>query len=300
MVSHGEDVRRVPVAILKVAVHPLATETVAGWSSFPERIELHVKRLPHWLLDALGPTDAVHAVFEQQDSGCVSFGVTQAGTRFFVKTATTAKARAGLDRASALHGAVRHPTIVRPVSKFCSQHGMALVYPWVEGQLLYAPQDDRCSRDSAPRRFRELPVSQVCEALDDLFDAHRALAARGFVSSDFYDGSMMYDFDRRKLWLIDLDEYRDRPFTLLDGRAPGSTRFMAPEEYTSGATIDERTTVHHLARAASVLLDEGDDTGIFRGSREQEHVALEGQASDPTARYQSVSAFTRAWRDASR
>lgn len=43
----------------------------------------------------------------------------------------------------------------------------------------------------------------------------------------------------------------------------GSTHFMAPEEFTLGASSDERTTVLNLGRTAFVFLGE---PGAFRGS----------------------------------
>ena len=40
------------------------------------------------------------------------------------------------------------------------------------------------------------------------------------------------------------------------GRMSGSTRFMAPEEFQKGRTIDDRTTVFALGRTMSIFLGE--------------------------------------------
>ena len=58
------------------------------------------------------------AVFDQQDSGCVSYGIESAGRRLFVKTATTPAAHESLGRAITFHRLVRHPSIVD--SKRCA------------------------------------------------------------------------------------------------------------------------------------------------------------------------------------
>jgi hypothetical protein len=60
-------------------------------------------------------------------------------------------------------------------------------------------------------------------------------------------------FAARAIHLVDLDGYRP-PYTLDRERQFGSSRFMAPEEWQRGATIDERTTVYTLGRAAFVFL----------------------------------------------
>jgi serine/threonine-protein kinase len=77
------------------------------------------------------------------------------------------------------------------------------------------------------------------------------------VAVDFYDGCLIYDFARRTIRLCDLDSYRPGPYVLDRDRQYGSTRFMAPEEFAKGATVDERSTVFTLGRAAFVLLSRG-------------------------------------------
>lgn len=254
--------------------------------------------LPDWIEDALGPVEAVHAVFDEQDSGNLSWGITTARRRWFVKLATTPYALDGLIRAATLHNTVIHPAVLPVHEVLRSVHGTALVYPWIDGRLLYAPEKKRRKKRSAPGRFRELPVARILDVLDAVFDAHCAIAASGFVSSDFYDGSLIYDFEAHAVALIDLDEYRRGPFELAADRALGSSRFMAPEEWRRGATIDQRTTVFHLARLASILLDEGDNTGLFRGPEALHAVALNGQQPDPADRHPTVQGFTDAWRAA--
>ena len=173
--------------------------------------------LPEWVEDTLGRIDEVHAVFDQQDSGNLGFGLTQGRHRWFVKVATTARAAEGLRRAAVLHNNVQHPAIVEVERVLLSTWGSALVFPWVDGRSLYAPANKRGRRRSAPGRFRELPVERVLAALDAIFDAHCAIEAAGFVSSDFYDGCLIYDFDAHRMHLIDLDEYRPGPFVLEEG-----------------------------------------------------------------------------------
>jgi serine/threonine-protein kinase len=247
-----------------------------------------------------GASGVVFATFGQQDSGCTSFGVEVEGRRLFVKVAHEEAGVASLRRAVALHHDVRHPAIVPLLGQVEVPAGLALVMPWVEGEVLYgAPWGGSVARadPTGPHaRFRRLPTPDVLRAVARIFDAHTVVADHGYVAVDLYDGCFLYDFDRREVHLCDLDEYRPGPFVLAEDRLPGSLRFMAPEERRRGATIDERTTVHALGRTALVLLDEEDLSGRFRASYEALAVAQRASHPEPDERYQTVAELVEAWR----
>jgi hypothetical protein len=255
-----------------------------------------VTSLPEWIAEAIGSVSEVETLPES-DSGNITFAVTSQRVRWFVKWATTPRAVDGLRRAVTVHALVQHLGILPLESALRSVEGTALLFPWFSGLSLYAPAPKRARAKSTPGRFRALPIEERLAAVDRIYDAHVALAAAGFVSSDFYDGSILYDFDRHEVALIDLDEYRAGPY-LTTELAYGSKRFMAPEEQSVGGTIDQRTTVFHLARLASIVFDEGDDTGVWRGPPKVHEIALRGQAKDPGDRFADVATFAAAWRAA--
>jgi serine/threonine-protein kinase len=113
------------------------------------------------------------------------------------------------------------------------------------------------------------------------------LEQRGWIASDFYDGSMIYDFARRRMSVVDLDSYRDAPFTNDMGRMFGSTRFMAPEEFALGARIDERTTVFTMGRTVAQFLSLGTETVTRLIARACD--------PDPGGRFQTMPEFYDAW-----
>jgi serine/threonine-protein kinase len=228
----------------------------------------------------------VFAVFDQQDSGCVSYGVRIGDERLFVKTPTTPAAVLSLRSAVRFHAAVRHPAINPVLQVVPFDVGPVLVMPWLDAALLRGP--------GGWSRFRALPVRSVEAAVESLLSAHRAVAAAGFVEVDLYAGSLMYDFDRHALQLIDLDDYRPGPFTA-EERLPGSTRFMAPEQWGGGTTIDERSTVFVLGRAIRLMLDARDDESAWRGTDEQLAVVRRATAPGPDDRYPTVAALQEAW-----
>ncbi|MFD2077603.1 serine/threonine protein kinase [Actinopolymorpha cephalotaxi] len=239
---------------------------------------------------------------DTQDSGNVSYGVAAGGRRYFVKTAgdpgdTTPYLDFG-GRTALLHNAawlaesVQHPLLPAFHGLIESPGGPLLVYDWRDGDHLGTPSARRNDPGTAFQRFRALPAEEVLAALDGLLDLHRMLDAAGWVAGDFYDGALLYDFGRRQLTVVDLDSYRLGPYRNDMGRMFGSTRFMAPEEFSFGAPIDGRTTAYVMARTVLVLLADGSlDRGAFRGPDAVYAVVQEAV----TARYTCYSAFHRAW-----
>ncbi len=230
------------------------------------------------------------AMFDQQDSGCVSFGIEVAGRSWFVKSAITRDAAASLANAVEVHERCRHRAIVSPVRVF-KEPKLTLVYPWRHGTVLNHATIAGSDR-GALERFRHLPVDVIERAVGVVLDAHVEIAACGLVAVDFYDGCLLHDFDNDEIWLIDLDDYRPGPFVVDADRLPGSTSYMAPEEFARGAVIDERTTVFNLGRMLHHLLTSDDG---WRGTIQQRSVVEVATAMDPVQRHSSVAALFDEW-----
>lgn len=272
-----------------------------------ERIE----QAPDTYLNAVG---CIFAVFGErtQDSGNISYGVRIGCERYFVKTAGRTDAplpSPGSLRHSERVSLLRNATLLR---RSCGHHSMPilhrviespdgplLVYQWVDGELVRATGAARNDPQSAFQRFRRLPAPEIVRALDVVYELHHELARSRWIAVDFYDGCTIYDFERRQLHLVDLDHYRDTPFTNEMGRMFGSSRFMAPEEFELGATIDERTTVFTMGRTAAVLLSDGTLERLpFLGSDAQYEVILRACRDDRDQRFASMAAFYAAWQEA--
>lgn len=244
------------------------------------------------------------AAYLRQDSGCRSYAVEQSGERWFVKQAVTARGCAALERAEALHAKVCHPALPTLCNTFEAADGRVHVYDWVPSEVLYdyvnhPGEAGRANPRSVHARFRALPAERIIHTLNIIYDAHLVIADAGFVAVDFYDGCILYDFEAHRTWLCDLDEYRPGPFILEDERLPGSTRFMAPEEFRRGATIDQRTTVYALARASVIPLGDGNvDSPAWRGGSRLRDVVRMATAEDPAERHPTIRAFVSAWREA--
>lgn len=269
-----------------------------------ERIE----QTPDVYLNAVG---SVFAVFDErsQDSGNISYGVQTTQGRYFVKTAghpgNPTPFMSHSERISLLRNAVRlrrscdHHALPPLHQVIESPTGPLLVYQWADGELIRTDAAMRDDPRSTFQRFRRLPSHEIIRVLDLVYALHYQLAQLGWIAVDFYDGCMIYNFDRQELHIVDLDNYCEAPFVNEMGRMFGSSRFMAPEEFERGARIDERTTVFTMGRTAAVLLSDGTlERQPFRGNDALYEVVRRACRDDREERYDSVAAFFAAWMDA--
>jgi serine/threonine-protein kinase len=257
----------------------------------------------------LAQVGTIFRAFRAQDSGCVAYGVAAEGRQWFVKHSRVARGIASLRRAAHINSVAQHPALPHLHNVITTPDGLALVYDWVPGLVLRdvtplsaaerrasTPAERRTHPDSTLARFLALPTAQILAALDTIYEAHLLLADLGFIAVDFYDGCILYDFAAQRVYLGDLDEYRPGPFVLEEERLPGSSRYMAPEEFRRGATMDQVTNVFALGRAACELLGDGTHAPEgWRGTEALRLVAVRATAPRREERYPSVCAFVQAW-----
>ena len=244
----------------------------------------------------------VFTVFDErsQDSGHISYGVDTGAARLFVKTSGGPQRSPGglsqaqradvLRRAASVHG-LDHPALITLHELIETSDGVAMVHDWFDGELLRAPRELRQDPAQAHNRFKRLPTDLIVAALDRVVDLHVLLEESGWVLGDFYDGCLMYDFDTGEIRVMDFECYQRGPYRNDRGRLPGSTRFMAPEEFRRGALIDSRTTVFNLARMIEIFyLSEHPDSQVSS-------VVARATAPEPGDRPATAAQLQRLWRD---
>jgi serine/threonine-protein kinase len=113
---------------------------------------------------------------------------------------------------------------------------------------------------------------------------------------------MMYDFDKGKTVICDVEFYAKTPYENTMGRMWGSSRFMSPEEFTLGAAIDEITNVYTMGTTAFALF--GDENKRDRNikdwqlSKELFDVATKAVSDERGNRQQSLEQFITEWKAA--
>ncbi|MFC9707438.1 serine/threonine protein kinase [Paenibacillus sp. NPDC056933] len=259
----------------------------------------------------------VFCVFDQQDSGNLSFGVLgQDGERYFVKYAgartihanssgSPSQAIDNLKSSVSIYEDLAHDTLIHLKDHFATEHGYVCVLDWVEGECLHSHWDyPPPAKYEDPRspyyRFRQLSVKTRIRAMEQILDFHIEVQQRGYVAVDFYDGSLIYDFDKQTMKICDIDLYRKGSFMNTMGRMWGSSRFMSPEEFELGAPMDGVTNVFNMGAMAFSLLGGELDRSYARWDAGEAlyQVVVRAVNPDRTQRYESVTELSDAWKKA--
>jgi serine/threonine-protein kinase len=246
-------------------------------------------------------------VFKVFDEQCmnVCFGVQNNGRRLFVKFAgakpinfphcadlirDTSTAVNILRNATQTYQDLRHPSLINFLYSEEIGGGYAAVFDWTDAATI----EPLNSPDY--RRFMEMPPDKKLRAFTEILSFHAHAAAKGYVALDFYDGSILYDYDVEKVVICDIDLYQKSPY-VGDLGLWGSTRYVSPEECATGAVMDEITTVYTMGATAFSLFAEGDRAlGSWQLSKSSYDAALKAVSDDRHARQQSLYQFINEWR----
>lgn len=241
----------------------------------------------------------VFKIYDDQDSGNICFGCEKEGEKYFIKFAgaptdrgagTPAEAIERLKAAAPVYRELRHPNLIELVEEKEVGGGYAMVFKWAEGDCMGRMYP------AAHRRFMQLPVEDRLNVFRDILSFFEYAASRNFVAIDFYDGSILYDFDRGKTTICDIDFFMRQPCKNEMGRMWGSSLFQSPEEYRWGAVLDEITNVYTLGATAFALFGEYDRTPD-KWQLDEKLFAIASKAvnDDRTARHRSVGQFREEW-----
>lgn len=251
--------------------------------------------------DFLSRYGRVFKVFDDQDSGNICFGIEGESGRLFVKFAGAPTARYdgspqdAIDRLKAtlpIYQEIRHRNLIHLLSAEEIGDGFAMVFDWAEGECMGRMYDE------SHARFMRLPVNEKLRVFGDIIDFMQHVARSGYVAIDFYDGSIMYDIAEKRTTVCDIDFFRKAPAVNDMGRMWGSDRFMSPEEYELGASLDEITNVFTLGQMAFSLFTDSDrSSSAWPLSEKSYHVLLKAIAPERPNRFASIDDFGRAWND---
>lgn len=203
----------------------------------------------------------VFKVFDDQDSGNICFGVQNGDKKYFIKFAGAATEQYegmtddAIDRLKTclpVYKKLVHPSLIRFIKSEEIGGGLAAIFEW---------RDAECMGRMYPlsrQKFLEMPLETKIQVFEDVLNFHAHVHEKHYVAIDFYDGSIMYDFNNHKTVICDIDFYVQKPYINRIGRMWGSSRFMSPEEFTLGAEIDEVTNVYTMGATAFALFADYD------------------------------------------
>ena len=241
----------------------------------------------------------VFKVFDDQDSGNICFGTEKDGKRYFIKFAgapteqyngALKDAVARLKATVPIYNVLKHKNLIEFVESKDTYGGFAMVFNWADGDCMgrmYPAQH---------KKFMELPIKDRLKVFTDILDFFEYIASQNYVAVDFYDGSIMYDFESGRTTVCDIDFFRKQPCINDMGRMWGSSLFQSPEEFLFGAVIDEITNVYTVGATAFAIFGEYKRTrDKWQLSDELFEIAAKAVSDDRTKRQQSIRQLREEW-----
>ncbi len=198
---------------------------------------------------------------DETGSGCVCIGMQQGETKYFCKIAGVNTLEADvtpqesveiLKNAVSIYRDLEHPNLIKLVDAYDYEKFFVAVFEWAEGECLFDHWNfekyQKGSWANSPKeRFKNLPAEEKLEAVDVLFSFLQSVNEKGYIAVDFYDGSIMYDFENKETTICDIDFFRKAPvINDMGADWPGTKRLKAPEEYELNSSIDAQTNVFTL------------------------------------------------------
>jgi len=245
----------------------------------------------------------VFKVFDDQDSGNICFGMKDGEEKRFVKFAGAPTERSNVTQSESIermkstiqiYKDLSHPVLANLLYADEIGGGIVCVFDWLDAECMgrQYPQ----SRE----RFLQISPEAKLQIFGDILSFHLHVAKQNYVAIDFYDGCIMYDFDKCMTAICDIELYEKAPATNNMGRMYGSSRFMSPEEFQLGATIDEITNVYTMGATAFALFSDERDRSYEKWtlSKGLFDVAKKAVSDERSDRQQSIKQFITEWKAA--
>ena len=271
----------------------------------------------------------VFSCIDQTGSGCILFGVESKDKKLFVKIAgaNTMYAEVSqmesvdlLKKAVGNYKNIKHPNLIKLVDSFEKKDLYVAIFEWVDGECLFDHWNfEMYKQDSSivtpAAKFNALDTSKKLDVIKKLFMFFIATKNAGFVAVDFYDSSIIYNFETDEVHFCDIDLFRKVPtYNNLGEGYFGTKRLKAPEENELGACIDEKTNMFTLGAIIFDMLSKKDNDNIkerylkghfipcsfenFTLSKQSYDVLLKATSLNRNERFESLEEFFNAWENA--
>lgn len=261
----------------------------------------------------------VFYVIDETGSGCISFGIEKDNKKYFFKIAgaKTVEAEISEDESIKLlkeavvkYQDIKHDNLIKYFDSFNYKEFFVVIYEFAEGECLFDHWNfDRYkkTKEITPlMKFKSLPIEKRLNVVEKIFSFFETFIDCGYVAVDFYDSSIMYDFENDEVTFCDIDLFRKLPTTNDIGKDYfGTKRLKAPEENEFGATIDELTSEFTLGSIIFDMfsnvdnIDERYEKGMFipndietfELSKEVYDMLIKATSYERTNRYKSIREF---------
>ena len=198
----------------------------------------------------------VFSVIDETGSGCISFGVQKDNKKYFIKIAGAKTVEAEISEQDSIdllkdavekYKNIHHQNLIKYIDSFDINEFFAVIFEYADGECLFDHWNfEKYKNDSTLitpiQKFKKLEISKRLDVVYKLFSFFETFINAGYVAVDFYDSSIIYNFEKDEAIFCDIDLFRKLPTKNDLGKDYyGTKRLKAPEENELGATIDELT-----------------------------------------------------------
>lgn len=268
---------------------------------------------------------------DETGSGCLCLGMRDNENKYFCKIAgvntieaevTPKEAVKILKNAVQKYRDLKHPNLVEIIEDYAYKDFYIVVFNWVEGLCLFDHWNfEKYSRNPTLKRpselFKALPAKKKLQTVDIIFSFLINTSRNKYVAVDFYDGSIIYDFNNDLTTICDIDFFKKEP--VINDRGKdwfGTKRLKAPEEYVLGAVVDEVTNLYTLGAlifnffgtfSNDEIRKRYEDNCFYPCSIDKwslnekcYNLAIKATQNDRAKRFRNITEFYLAWIDACR
>lgn len=258
-------------------------------------------------------------VIDETGSGCISFGIEKDNKKYFFKIAGAKTVKAEISEEESIkllkeavvkYQDIKHDNLIKYVDSFDYNEFFVVIYEFAEGECLFDHWNfDRYkkTKEITPlMKFKSLSIEKRLNVAEKLFSFFETFIDCGYVAVDFYDSSIMYDFENDEVTFCDIDLFRKVPtINDLGKEYFGTKRLKAPEENELGATIDELTSEFTLGAIIFDVfsnvenIDDRYEKGMFipndietfELSKDVYDILIKATSYERTNRYKSIKEF---------
>lgn len=202
----------------------------------------------------------IFSVIDETGSGCISFGVEKDNKKYFFKIAGAKTVEAEISEAKSIkllkeavikYKEIKHENLIKLVDAFDYNEFYVVIYEYAEGLCLFDHWNfdryEKTKEITPMMKYKSLSIDKRLNVVYKLFSFFEAFIIAGYVAVDFYDSSIIYNFETDEVTFCDIDLFRKMPTTNdLEKDYFGTKRLKAPEENELGAVIDEKTSLFTL------------------------------------------------------
>ena len=268
------------------------------------------------------------SVIDETGSGCISFGVQKDNKKYFIKIAGAKTVEAEISEQESIdllkdavekYKSIHHQNLIKYIDSFDINEFFAVIFEYADGECLFDHWNfEKYKNDSTLitpiQKFKKLEISKRLDVVYKLFSFFETFINAGYVAVDFYDSSIIYNFEKDEATFCDIDLFRKLPTKNDLGKDYyGTKRLKAPEENELGATIDELTNEFTLGAIIFDIFsnvsnnDKRYEIGMFIPNDLEEfelnaktyNVLLKATNYDRNNRYTSINEFEVEFRKSS-